>query len=103
MRRKKKTTHHTEVNTSFKFHTVIFFVQRRVLLQFFDAMPPKIEVVKGRNNKVYTWGSGFMGQLGHGDRSSFDWPRNVQVLDGNGIIQLAAGPGDHVVGLTGAS
>lgn len=67
-------------------------------------MPPKgIEVVKGRNNRVFTWGSGFMGQLGHGDRSSFDWPRDVQALDGVGIIQMAAGPGDHCVGLTGAS
>ena len=65
-------------------------------------MPPKIEVVKGRYNKVHTWGSGFMGQLGHGDRSSFDWPRNVQALDGVGIIQMAAGPGDHCIGLTGA-
>jgi hypothetical protein len=66
-------------------------------------MPRTVEVVGGRSNQVYTWGSGFMGQLGHGDRSSFEWPRAVQALDGIGITQLAAGPGDHIVGLTGVA
>ena len=60
-----------------------------------------ITVMKARTNRVFSWGSGFMGQLGHGDRSSFEWPRNVQTMDGNLVVQLAAGPGDHMVALSG--
>jgi len=56
--------------------------------------------LKGRNNRVHTWGCGFMGQLGHGDRSSFDKPRNMVALDGGYVTQLALGPGDHAVALT---
>merc|ERR1719174_243675 len=56
--------------------------------------------LRGRNNRVHTWGCGFMGQLGHGDRSSVDIPRHVSDLEGLYVCQVALGPGDHALALT---
>lgn len=34
------------------------------------------------NGRVYTWGSGANGKLGHGDEESFDIPTLVRCMDG---------------------
>ena len=43
--------------------------------------------------KVYTWGTGIEGSLGHGDEEGSLVPRHVQVLAGHPILSVAAGDG----------
>jgi len=50
-----------------------------------------------------SWGTGYFGQLGHGDDSSWDTPRMIQTLEpsklGSKIIQVVCG-GSHSGALT---
>ncbi|OWZ22095.1 hypothetical protein PHMEG_0003261 [Phytophthora megakarya] len=51
------------------------------------------------NGKVYTWGSGTNGKLGHGDEESFDVPILVRSMDGKQVKDAKAGC-EHTVFLT---
>ncbi|KAK8811296.1 hypothetical protein WA158_003031 [Blastocystis sp. Blastoise] len=46
-----------------------------------------------RSYSVYTFGSGIVGSLGHGDFEDLTKPKKVQALEGNNIVQISAGWG----------
>jgi alpha-tubulin suppressor-like RCC1 family protein len=52
---------------------------------------------------VLSWGTGYFGQLGHGDDSSWDSPKMISALEpskiGSRIVQIACG-GSHSGALT---
>lgn len=47
---------------------------------------------------VFSWGMGYFGQLGHGDDSSWETPKNIKTLDpkklGNKVVSVVCG-GSH--------
>lgn len=51
------------------------------------------------DGKVYTWGLGNDGRLGHGSRESCSEPRHLEFLDDHGVKQVACG-GMHTACLT---
>ncbi|EEY69223.1 uncharacterized protein PITG_05428 [Phytophthora infestans T30-4] len=51
------------------------------------------------SGKVYTWGSGTNGKLGHGDEESFDTPTLVRTMEGRHVKDAKAGC-EHTVFLT---
>jgi alpha-tubulin suppressor-like RCC1 family protein len=51
------------------------------------------------SRKVYTWGSGYLGQLGHGDENCSLVPKQVQAMAGHSILSVAAGNG-HCLAVT---
>jgi len=65
------------------------------------ALPQVVEVASGRfhclllasDGRLYSWGTGSFGQLGHGDRRPQPRPRHVQGFDGH-AVQVACGH-DH--------
>jgi hypothetical protein len=48
-------------------------------------------------HRVFTWGSGLLGQLGHGTTTSVVEPRLLQALDGSRVNRVAAGGTQTVV------
>merc|ERR1711977_601972 len=53
------------------------------------------------DGEVYTCGYGGYGQLGRGSRSSLFFPRRVETLRGQPVVQVSAGD-NHTLALTGA-
>nr|CAH0103634.1 unnamed protein product [Daphnia galeata] len=65
-----------------------------------ENMQPKfVDVACGKEHfialtnegKVYSWGSGSRGQLGHGSIESNEYPQEIEVLGGINIVQIACG------------
>lgn len=52
-----------------------------------------------KDGKVYTWGNGSNGKLGHADEENQPLPKLVEGIDGN-VIQIACGD-FHTAVLTG--
>ena len=44
--------------------------------------------------KLYTWGLGSFGQLGHGSHTSFDTPKEVEALRGVHVVQVSCSKGE---------
>eukprot|EP00163_Fabomonas_tropica_P003533 TRINITY_DN1302_c0_g1_i2.p1 TRINITY_DN1302_c0_g1~~TRINITY_DN1302_c0_g1_i2.p1 ORF type:complete len:2219 (+),score=807.59 TRINITY_DN1302_c0_g1_i2:52-6657(+) len=44
-----------------------------------------------RDGKVYTWGGGASGKLGHGDEANQNLPRLVEALEGKQVVKIAVG------------
>jgi alpha-tubulin suppressor-like RCC1 family protein len=61
-----------------------------VYIEQVSAGPTHVAAVD-RAGRVYTWGSGAYGQLGHGDRLPSFVPRRVKALAGVNITSVAAG------------
>lgn len=45
------------------------------------------------DGKVYTWGAGKEGELGHGDTEEVELPKLVEVLKEKKVVKLGAGNG----------
>lgn len=43
------------------------------------------------SHRVFTWGAGGNGQLGHGSLVSYDQPRQLEALEGTRVVRVAAG------------
>ena len=52
-----------------------------------------------KKGEVFTWGSNYYGQLGHGDRNVRPIPTKVESLDGFLIIQISCGD-SHTAAIT---
>jgi hypothetical protein len=88
----------------------ISFASTKKNLQFSPSSPPEfVKAVEGdhhsagitKSRKLFTWGRGIFGQLGHGDDENQTIPREVRYFSNIKIVSVACG-WQHTLALTSA-